>query len=78
MVQPLNVIGQFREGKGGEIDLWGGGGSGTLRVSRDGGSSWQKDPLGASQPTNFTRFVFPGDGKGFVLGERGSLLRWVG
>jgi len=58
--------------------IWTGGGSGTLLVSRDGGSSWQKDPVGAQQPTNFTRILFPGDGKGFVLGERGSLLRWVG
>ncbi|MFM9102418.1 MAG: YCF48-related protein, partial [Cyanobium sp.] len=28
--------------------------------------------------SNFTRIVFTDDGKGFVLGERGSLLRWVG
>ena len=58
--------------------IWTGGGNGTLLVSRDGGSSWQKDPVGAAQPTNFTRILFTGDGKGFVLGERGSLLRWVG
>jgi photosystem II stability/assembly factor-like uncharacterized protein len=58
--------------------VWTGGGNGTLLVSRDGGSTWQKDPVGAAQPTNFTRILFPGDGKGFVLGERGSLLRWVG
>ena len=58
--------------------VWTGGGNGTLLVSRDGGSSWQKDPVGAEQPTNFTRILFTADGKGFVLGERGSLLRWVG
>jgi len=34
--------------------------------------------VGCCSPTNFTRIVFPADGKGFVLGERGSLLRWVG
>jgi len=59
-------------------DLWTGGGSGTLLVSSDGGKSWQKDPVGAEQPSNFTRILFTPDGKGFVLGERGSLLRWVG
>jgi photosystem II stability/assembly factor-like uncharacterized protein len=57
--------------------IWTGGGSGTLLVSADNGKTWQKDPVGAAQPTNFTRIVF-NDGKGFVLGERGSLLRWVG
>jgi photosystem II stability/assembly factor-like uncharacterized protein len=58
--------------------LWTGGGSGTLLVSSDGGKSWQKDPVGAEQPSNFTRILFSQDGKGFVLGERGSMLRWVG
>ena len=58
--------------------IWTGGGSGTLLVSHDGGTSWQKDPVGARQPTNFSRIAFTDDGKGFVLGERGSLLRWVG
>ena len=58
--------------------IWTGGGSGTLLVSSDGGKTWQKDPVGAEQPSNFTRIAFSPDGKGFVLGERGSLLRWVG
>lgn len=58
--------------------IWTGGGSGTLLVSTDNGKTWQKDPVGANQPTNFTRILFSADGKGFVLGERGSLLRWVG
>lgn len=58
--------------------IWAGGGNGTLLSSRDGGSSWERDPVGQDTPTNFTRFVFPGSGKGFALGERGLLLRWVG
>ncbi len=59
-------------------DLWTGGGSGTLLVSHDGGTSWERDPVGSAQPTNFTRIAFRGGDKGFVLGERGLLLRWVG
>jgi photosystem II stability/assembly factor-like uncharacterized protein len=59
-------------------DIWTGGGSGTLLVSHDNGKTWQKDPVGEQQPTNFTRIAFLEDGKAFVLGERGSLLRWVG
>ena len=58
--------------------IWTGGGSGTLLVSRDAGKSWQKDPVGETQGTNFNRIAFLSDGKGFVLGERGHLLRWVG
>ena len=57
--------------------IWAGGGNGTLLVSRDGGESWQRDPVGAEQPTNFTRFE-ESDGKTFLLGERGVLLRWQG
>ena len=58
--------------------IWTGGGSGTLLVSEDGGKSWQRDPVGSEQATNFSRITFTADGKGFVLGERGNLLRWVG
>ena len=58
--------------------IWTGGGNGTLLVSNDAGATWQRDPVGSEQPTNFSRIVFSTDGKGFVLGERGVLLRWVG
>jgi photosystem II stability/assembly factor-like uncharacterized protein len=58
--------------------IWTGGGNGTLLVSDDAGTSWRKDPVGSEQPTNFSRIVFTQGGKGFVLGERGVLLRWVG
>ena len=55
--------------------IWAGGGNGTLLVSQDGGDSWEVDPVGDRQPSNFTRMVFDGD-HAFVLGERGNLLRW--
>ena len=57
--------------------IWAGGGNGTLLVSKDGGDSWENDPVGDRQPSNFTRMVFDGE-HAFVLGERGNLLRWVG
>ena len=55
--------------------IWAGGGNGTLLVSQDGGDSWEIDPVGDRQPSNFTRLIFEGD-HAFVLGERGNLLRW--
>ena len=58
--------------------IWLGGGNGTLLSSQDGGSTWLRDPVGQQQPSTFTRILFVGDGKGFVLGERGNLLRWIG
>ncbi|MEB3322125.1 MAG: photosynthesis system II assembly factor Ycf48 [Synechococcaceae cyanobacterium] len=58
--------------------LWAGGGSGTRLASRDGGATWEKDPVGEREATNFTRLAFPGGSQGFALGERGHLLRWVG
>ena len=58
--------------------LWTGGGNGTLLSSRDNGTTWQRDPVGEQQPSNFTRILFLADGKGFALGERGNLLRWTG
>ena len=50
-------------------NIWAGGGNGTLLVSRDGGESWENDPVGDSQPSN--RMVFEGE-HAFVLGERGT------
>ncbi|GCE64644.1 photosystem II assembly protein [cyanobiont of Ornithocercus magnificus] len=59
--------------------IWAGGGNGTLLVSQDGGDSWELDPVGEREPSNFTRIIFrevEGQARGFVLGERGHLLRW--
>tara|TARA_Y100001968_G_scaffold67921_2_gene58911 strand:- start:3227 stop:4243 length:1017 start_codon:yes stop_codon:yes gene_type:complete len=63
--------------------IWAAGGNGTLLVSNDGGDSWEQDPVGDLVPTNFIRIIFNKNSeglgpKGFVLGERGELLRWVG
>ena len=62
--------------------IWAAGGNGTLLVSDDMGNSWEKDPTGESQPSNLIRVLFEKSSdqaitKGFVLGERGTLLRWA-
>nr|AUG32479.1 plant photosystem II stability/assembly factor- like protein [Paulinella longichromatophora] len=54
--------------------VWLGGGNGTLLKSEDGGKTWEKDPMGSAEPSNFTRILFLDHDKGFVLGERGHLL----
>ena len=63
--------------------IWAAGGNGTLLVSKDGGKEWEVDPVGDEQPSNFIKVLFQNSSnssqaKGFVLGERGVLLRWVG
>ncbi len=62
-------------------DIWAAGGNGTLLVSKDGGNQWEVDPIGEEQPSNLIKIVFDDSfqtvhPKGFVLGERGALLRW--
>ncbi len=64
-------------------DIWAAGGNGTLLVSKDQGKSWEKDPIGENTPTNFIRIFFrefsdKNPPKGFAIGERGHILRWVG
>nr|YP_009530740.1 plant photosystem II stability/assembly factor- like protein [Paulinella micropora]AXY63429.1 plant photosystem II stability/assembly factor- like protein [Paulinella micropora] len=54
--------------------IWLGGGNGTLLKSKDDGRTWEKDPIGLAEPSNFTRILFINHDKGFVLGERGHLL----
>ena len=62
-------------------DIWAGGGNGTLIVSKDQGKTWNKDPIASELPTNFIKIVFLDkealdNQKGFVLGERGYILKW--
>ena len=63
--------------------IWASGGNGTLLVSNDQGKNWQQDPIGEIQPSNLIRVLFKPSAdkaitRGFVLGERGTLLRWIG
>ena len=64
-------------------DIWAGGGNGTLIVSKDQGETWNSDPLASALPTNYIKIVFLDkdsldNQKGFVLGERGYILKWNG
>ena len=64
-------------------DIWAGGGNGTLIVSQDEGQTWKSDPVASSLPTNFIKILFINKDdlkqtKGFILGERGYILRWNG
>ena len=64
-------------------EIWAAGGNGTLLVSKDGGDSWEIDPVGDNQASNLLRIIFDDSfaaeqPQGYVLGERGALLRWVG
>lgn len=58
-------------------ELWVTGGSGNLLVSTDGGKTWAKDKAVENVPTNFYRVKFLGSNRGYVLGQRGYLLRYV-
>lgn len=57
-------------------ELWISGGSANLLVSKDGGQTWEKDRDVENIPSNFYKIVFLNPQKGFILGERGTLLKY--
>ena len=64
-------------------NIWAGGGNGTLIVSKDEGKTWNSDPIASVLPTNYIKVVFIDKDeldspKGFILGERGYILKWNG
>jgi photosystem II stability/assembly factor-like uncharacterized protein len=57
-------------------ELWVVGGSGNLLCSFDNGQTWEKDRNVEDVPSNFYKVVFINPKKGFILGERGVLLKY--
>lgn len=59
-------------------ELWVVGGSGNVLASFDGGKSWQKDRDVENVPANLYKVMFFDSKTGFILGQRGTLLRYAG
>lgn len=60
-------------------EAWAAGGSGSLFRSDDGGKNWKRDRGTDDVPGNLYAVKFTPDGKnGFILGNDGVLLRYVG
>ena len=57
-------------------EIWVAGGSGNLLCSHDGGKTWQKDREVEDVPSNFYKIVFLTPEQGFIIGQRGILLKY--
>ncbi|MBW4560045.1 MAG: photosynthesis system II assembly factor Ycf48 [Mojavia pulchra JT2-VF2] len=57
-------------------DIWVGGGSGNLLHSSDGGKTWEKDREVEEVAANFYKIVFFQPEQGFIIGDRGVLLKY--
>ncbi len=57
-------------------EMWVAGGSGNLLLSTDFGDTWQKDQELEKVPSNLNKIVFVNDNMGFILGQKGILLKY--
>lgn len=59
-------------------EIWVSGGSGNLLCSFDGGKTWQKDREVEDIAANFYKILFVTPEQGFILGQKGTLLKYEG
>jgi photosystem II stability/assembly factor-like uncharacterized protein len=57
-------------------EIWVSGGSGNLLRSTDGGKTWEKDRDVETVAANFYKIVFLNPEQGFIIGDRGVLLKY--
>jgi photosystem II stability/assembly factor-like uncharacterized protein len=57
-------------------EIWISGGSGNLLCSVDGGKTWLKDREIESIPSNLYKIIFLSPEKGFIIGQKGVLLKY--
>jgi len=57
-------------------EIWVSGGSGNLLRSGDGGKTWEKDREVEDVPANLYKIVFLSPEQGFIIGDRGILLKY--
>ncbi|MCC5625025.1 photosynthesis system II assembly factor Ycf48 [Nostoc sp. CHAB 5715] len=58
-------------------EIWIGGGSGNLLRSSDGGKTWEKDREVEEVAANLYKIVFLEPERGFIIGDRGVLLKYL-